>query len=270
MSVSKAFSDSEKQPARGITPTPHLRRRAEFVAALNHYQPSPYTIEVLKKARVVALVAPTATGRNALINYLVQAGDYQFIVSDTTRPPRMNEGVWESNGVEYFFRPEDDVLADIKAGNYVEAELIHAQQISGINAREIARIASAGKVALADIDIEGALNIAHLKPDAIVIFLLPPSFAEWLERIKGRSAFTPIELRRRFETALRQFEVVLNDPRFICIINDDFKETAHTIEVIAAGRSRVAKENARARTLTVELQRNTKAYIDQHLSTLDA
>src|SRR5690606_21781404 len=112
--------------------------------------------QILAETQLMILVGPTSTGRNTLINELLKTGHYYFLVSDTTRPPRQNNGVWEQNGREYYFRTEDDMLKDIQAGLFVEAEIIHNQQVSGTSIREIKKARDQGKIALADVEILGA------------------------------------------------------------------------------------------------------------------
>src|SRR5689334_11187497 len=100
---------------------PKLTRRPEFEAALKDYKVSDERRKILAETPFMVLVAPTSTGRNTLINELVKTGHYYFIVSDTTRPPRQNNGVWEQDGREYHFRTEDQMLSEIQAGMFIEA-----------------------------------------------------------------------------------------------------------------------------------------------------
>jgi len=84
---------------------------------------------LLQQTKFVPLVAITSSGRNTLIRELLKTGEYHFIVSDTTRKPRTNDGVMEQSGVEYWFRDEDEVLQDVKDGKFLEAAVIHSQQV---------------------------------------------------------------------------------------------------------------------------------------------
>jgi guanylate kinase len=203
-----------------ITSVPKLVRREEFEAALRDYHISDEGLKVLRDTPFTGLVAATSTGRNTIIAELVKTGNYYFIVSDTTRPPRYNNGILEQNGVEYFFRSEEDVLADIKAGGYVEAELIHNQQVSGISIREVRKAQEQGKVAITDVEILGGIALTNLKPDAVVIYLVPPSFEEWLRRIRDRTPVTPGELRNRLEGAMKGFRLALANEKFVFVVND--------------------------------------------------
>src|ERR1700759_5108412 len=114
-----------------------LKHYQEFKAVLDSYQISDRARQAVQELKLALLLAPTSSGRNTIIRYQVGTGRYYYIISDTTRPPRVNDGVQEKNGREYWFRSEEEILADLKAGEYLEAEIIHNQQVSGISIREL-------------------------------------------------------------------------------------------------------------------------------------
>ena len=239
---------------------PHLTRREEFEAALQDYKVSEEGQKILNETPLMVLVAPTSTGRNTLINELLKTGDYYFIVSDTTRPPRQNNGIWEEDGREYFFRSEDEMLADIKAGMFLEAEVIHKQQVSGISIREIEKARKEGKVAITDVEILGGLNVAKLKPDAWVIYLVPPSFDEWLNRI------TPLskgELRNRLEGAIKGFRMALESDCFTFIVNHDKSESVKVIADITRTGTHHKSDEKEVRDLVRTLWEQTQEFLDQ-------
>jgi Guanylate kinase len=251
------------QPAltQPVGTAPRLTKRAEFEAALRDYQVSEEGRKVLAETPLVLLVGPTSTGRNTLINELVKTGRYYFLVSDTTRPPRQNNGVWEQNGREYYFRTEDEMLEDIRAGLFVEAEIIHNQQVSGTSIREIRKARDQGKVAVADVEILGALNIAKLKPDAWIICLVPPSLEEWLRRIHGRTPVSKEELRNRMETAIKIFDKTLDDDRFTFVVNVEKEDTVKLLEkMLTEGDHHNVDERA-AREVAKRLWKDTEEYL---------
>lgn len=243
---------------------PHLNNKTEFMALLKSYKPSAQTIQILAQTQLVTLTAPTATGRNTIINELLKTGKYHFIVSDTTRPPRMNKGIWEKNGVEYFFRSEPEMLAEIKNGEFVEAEVIHGQQVSGISVREIERAHKDGKIAITDVDIEGGINVALLKPNAITICLLPPNFEAWMSRIKGRSDFVPAELHRRLQQATKVLRLALEHNHFIFVINDDLDLAISTVDNIVINNMRRTSEEKIAHDLAQKLYNQTVDYLQKN------
>ena len=105
---------------------------------LKHYNPSLEIIDLLRNIQFVLLAAPTAAGRNTIIRNLIMTGKYYYVVSDTTRKPRINNGIPEKNGNEYWFKSEEEFLHGLKNGAYVEAAIIHNQQVSGISLEETA------------------------------------------------------------------------------------------------------------------------------------
>ena len=198
-----------------------LAHAAEFRKALATYQPSELTKQVLKSVRLVLLVGPTSSGRNTLVNELVKSGDYYHIVADTTRERRMKDGQYiEEKGREYWFRTEEDVLDGIRKGEYMEAALIHNQQVSGCNVRELEAAHKANKIAIKDIEPSGAMAIHKLKPDAVIIFMVAPSFDIWMERIHERGQMAPDELDRRMESAERELSTALKSDFYRYFVND--------------------------------------------------
>lgn len=258
--ISRFFKTSV---ASGATPMPHLERRPEFEEALKGYMPSRETLAIMAKTPLVTLTAPTATGRNTIIDELVKTGRYHFIISDTTRPPRMNGSKWEQNGVEYFFRNEHDILDDIQTGRFVEAEVFARQQVSGINSREIERAYQEGKIPITDVDIEGGINVARLKPDSITICVLPPSFDAWIARMKGRSDFKPEELQRRLQQATKVLRLALAHKNFVFVINDNLQEAIKVVDDIASHGLHHAEDEQMAHRLARELYHQTVDYLHE-------
>jgi len=214
---------------------PSLKHFPEFEEVLRNYNLSSDAAGVLEDLKLMLLIGPTSSGRNTIIKHLVESGNYYYIVSDTTRPPRVNDGVPEQNGREYWFRTEEEMLADLEAGNFLEAELIHRQQVSGISIRELKKAKEQNKIAVTDIDIEGVHNVMKIKPDTLVIMILPPSFTEWQKRLSHRGVMTPTEQSRRLETAYRIFTDGLAQPYYRFVISEDIEQSASIIEGLATG-----------------------------------
>lgn len=212
-----------------------LKYYQEFKEILDNYQISDNAKNALQGLKLIVLLGPTAAGRNTVIRQLLQTGKYHFIVSDTTRKPRINDGVPEQNGQEYWFRSEEEVLQDLRNGEYLEAEIIHNQQVSGISIRELIKAKAAQKMAITDVDLKGAHNILRAKEDTIVIMLLPPSFAEWQRRMAARGKMGKDEEKRRLATANQNFEDALKH-NYHFVITDDIKRAAAAIDAIAQGQ----------------------------------
>lgn len=210
-----------------------LAHLEEFQNVLATYQVSDEAQTILHDTKIVLCSAATATGRNTIIRELLKTERYYFIISDTTRRPRTNDGVLEQDGTEYWFRTEDQMLDQLNTGKMVEAEVIHSQQVSGMSVREIEKAHDMNKIAITDADRGGITAIKKVKPDAICLFFLPPSFEEWQRRINDRGDMTDIEKHRRLETAVKEFEAALTNDYYLFVINDDLAEAVAKVDAIA-------------------------------------
>lgn len=233
----------------------------EFKKTLAHYNVSEDSKQILANTKLVLLLAPSGGGRNTVIRELTKTDQYHFIISDTTRKPRINDGVAEVNGVEYWFRSEEEILADLKAGKFLEAELIHDQQVSGISIRELEKAHQEHRIAITDVDMGGLHNIVLAKPDAKAILVLPPSFDEWQRRMLSRGAMNPNEHNRRLQTAVRIFNMALKHEYFDFIVNDTLQHAVAQIESTTANTESVSRSEARH--LAETLRDETKDYLSR-------
>jgi guanylate kinase len=238
-----------------------LHQLPEFEAALKDYHLSDEALQTLAVTKLVFLVGPSGGGRNTIIKELMKTGEYYFTVSDTTRQPRENDGVMEQNGREYWFRSEEDMLADITAGKFLEAEIIHGQQVSGTSIRELQKARDLSLIATSDADIGGVSRMLDLKPDAIGVLILPPSFNEWLKRFNGRGSLPAEEVKRRLETAVKIFKAGLQDDRLNFVVNDNYILAAERIHKLTAGEPIDEQTKAAAHALCEQLLQDTQAYL---------
>jgi len=216
---------------------PLLKHLDEFERVLENYTPSKHSLQILNSLPLVLLAGPTTAGRNTLINILVETGRYHYVVSDTTRPKRTNNGILERDGVEYWFKSEDEVLEGLKNGDYIEAAIIHQQQVSGQNIAQIEAAQKAHEIAINEVQNDGAASIYRFKPDTLIIFLMPPSFDKWMERIKRRGETTDAELRRRFQSATDEISDALKKDYYQFVINHEIHEAARAVDELANGRA---------------------------------
>jgi len=233
----------------------------EFRELLASYRLSKASLQSLSQTELVLLVAPTSSGRNTVIRELMKTDDYYFIVSDTTRKMRTNDGVPEQNGVEYWFRSEEEVLQDIRDGKYLEAAVIHNQQVSGISIRELEKARQSGKIAITDAEIAGVDNAIKLKPDTIGIFVLPPSFDEWQRRLKHRGDMNAEEYKNRMESAASEYAAALEHSYYKFVINSSVEEAAEQINRIAKLDEIDAGVQTKGRQLAEQLYLDTTALL---------
>lgn len=202
-----------------------LKRLSDFQRVLKTYKPSLEILDLLQNHQFIILAAPTAAGRNTIIKNLIMTGKYYYVISGTTRHPRINNGIPERSGEEYWFKSEEEFLQGLKNGAYVEAALIHGQQVSGISLDEIRRGAISNRVMITDTDIHGCDSIMSYSDTTVPVFVLPPNFAEWMKRLDGRGAMDPAEKRRRLMSAAEEIQLALQRNYFKFIINWDLKLT---------------------------------------------
>lgn len=240
-----------------------LNRLPEFRKVLRGYKISNSASKILDSTTLILLAAATSSGCNTIIRRLLETGRYHFIVSDTTRRPRVNNGQIEKNGQEYWFKSEPDFLRGLEQGKYLEAEIIHNQQVSGISMKELEKANSMGKIAVADIEIKGVDNILNNKVDAMALFITPPSFNEWQNRIKTRGTMSPQEYGRRLESAVDQFGAALTHDYYTFIISRDVEESLGLIDYIVKSRVDNPDYQKRARAVVQDLKNQTTSLLNK-------
>jgi guanylate kinase len=239
-----------------------LKYAAEFRKVLANYHLSKAAQKTLKEVRLLLLVGPTSSGRNTLINELIKTGQYYHIVSDTTREKREKDGVSiEMDGREYWFRSEEEVLEGLKQGEYIEAAIIHNQQVSGCNFHELIAAHKARQIAIKDIEPGGAQALHDLKPDTLVVFSIAPSFDIWMERLHARGQMEPAELIRRMESAAKELETAFKCDYYRFIINDTIEgATAEVHRLATTGYYDPFKEKL-ARETTEKIYKQVLSYL---------
>ncbi|MDQ3064742.1 MAG: hypothetical protein M3Q36_00525 [bacterium] len=207
-----------------------------FKTVLKNYKPSDEGVKMLQALKLVLLIGPSAAGRNTMISILRSTGRYHYIVSDTTRLPRENNGIMEQNGVEYWFKPEEKFLDGLQKGAYLEAAIIHGQQVSGISIAELNKANLDDKIAIDEIEVDGADHIHNYKPDALFVFLLPPNFDIWMQRLMARGYMDEQEIRRRLISARTEISTALQANFYQFVINNEIHEAAEAVDQLVSGR----------------------------------
>lgn len=245
---------------------PILHHKPEFEQLLENYHVSEQGKRILATTPFVALSGIAGGGRNTVIRGLAQKYNFVFAISDTTRPPKLRDGRMEQDGIDYYFRSEEQVLQDIREGNYIEAEVIHNQQVSGTSIREVERTAATGKIPIHDFEYKGIKNVLLAKPDATIIGLVPPSYDEWLRRLSNREAIHPKEFQNRLETAERVLENMLNQPYFKLLVNEDSDRCVEEVRAIAELGQYPPEVEQHARGVVEELLVRVRAALQEATS----
>ncbi|MBI3231308.1 MAG: guanylate kinase, partial [Burkholderiales bacterium] len=133
------------------------------------------------------VVAPSGAGKSTLVNALLkEEPDIKLSISYTTRPPRPGE----THGVQYYFTTVEDFLARRAQGEFLESAEVHGNYY-GTSRLLIEEQMRTGTDVLLEIDWQGARQVLKQFPDAIDIFILPPSIAALEERLTKRGQDEP-------------------------------------------------------------------------------
>lgn len=229
-------------------------RADELRQKLDNYEPSAATIELIRKTPIVLLVGVSGAGKDSIKQKLLATGQYHHIISHTTRAPRENKGVMEQDGREYHFIDLAEAAKMLDEQIFVEAKM-YSGNIYGTSATEIQQAADEGKIALTDVEVQGITEYEALKANVQAVFVLPPSYEVWQQRLKSRyeeSDINPLDIARRMQTANAELHEALTKDYFRFVINGDLDEAVRTVEQIAHGEP-AGKEAEAARALAKEL-----------------
>ncbi len=180
----------------------------------------------------MVLVGPSAVGKSSVVRRVRELlPELVFSVSATTRTPRAGE----VDGRDYHFVTTDRFAEMIADDELLEwAEIHGGLQRSGTPARPVADALAAGSPVLVEVDIAGARVVQARLPEAITVFLTPPSWEVLVERLRGRGTETAAVIERRLETA--RAELAIADEFDHVIVNDDVDRVARSLVGLLVGR----------------------------------
>lgn len=179
-----------------------------------------------EKGVLVIVSGPAGAGKSTVISGTAEKrGDICFSVSATTRQPRPGE----QDGREYYFKSREEFLHMIEAGAFLEyAEYVGNHY--GTPAAPVDAALQAGSTVILDIEVQGAAQVLEKRPDAVSIFLCPPSLAELERRLRGRGTEPEEKIRQRLATAHSEYAQA-HKYRYI-IINDDIETAVRKLDAI--------------------------------------
>ena len=172
----------------------------------------------MSKGKLVVISGASGVGKGTVLGIMMKKRtDLKFSVSATTRPPRPNE----EDGVHYYFITKDRFEEMIAAGEFLEYDA-HAANYYGTPRAQAEEKMAHGSVLL-DIEPKGAEQVKKADPDAVLVFIMPPSVEELERRLRGRGDTPEEQIQMRMERAIWEMEqrswydhVVVNDDAERC------------------------------------------------------
>ncbi|MBQ1339025.1 MAG: guanylate kinase [Ruminococcus sp.] len=156
----------------------------------------------MSKGRLIVFSAPSGCGKGTMLAEILKDENYCVSVSATTRSPR--EG--EVDGVNYYFMSKGDFLQRVADSEFLEyAE--YCDNYYGTLMSEVDGKLNEGKNVILEIEVQGAQKIREKRPDALMIFILPPSVSELRRRLKKRGTETDEVIEQRVSQAAREIKV---------------------------------------------------------------
>jgi guanylate kinase len=175
----------------------------------------------------LVLSAPSGTGKTTIAHLLVEGGDeFAFSVSATTRPPRESE----VHGIDYWFLTEEEFLGMVEGGKFAEWAKVHGD-FYGTLRESLVEAGREGRHVVLDIDVQGAMQIRGAVPEALLLFILPPSVETLLQRLEGRGTEEAEALRQRLTTALQELRAAEAFDFFV--INEDLDKAVREVRILA-------------------------------------
>ena len=174
-----------------------------------------------RRSRLIVLAGPTAVGKGTVAAAVRQRHPEVWLsVSATTRQPRPGE----ENGVHYWFVSDEEFDAMIDRGDLLEWATVHQAARYGTPRGPVELALASGHPAMLEIDLQGARQVRETMPEALFVFLKPPSWEELVRRLVGRGTESEAERERRLETA--RAELAAESEFDVTIVNHEVHAAA--------------------------------------------
>jgi len=174
----------------------------------------------------VILSAPSGAGKTTITRRLLEVRkDVGYSVSATTRTPRPGE----VDGVAYHFVSTAEFERAVRNGKFAEYARVHGNMYGTLR-REVERVLASGRNVVMDIDVQGAMQFSASFPDAVRIFVLPPSGEALLERLKDRGTEDSATIATRLRDAIGEIGVI-GEFEYV-VVNDQLERAVAQVSCI--------------------------------------
>lgn len=173
------------------------------------------------KSKLAVIAGPTAVGKGTVVRHLLASHpEIKLSVSATTRAPRPGE----VDGIDYFFWTQERFDEALANNELLEYATVHGTNRYGTPRKPVEEALRRGEKVVLEIDIQGAKQVKKVMPEALTIFILPPSWDELVRRLSTRGTEDVGEQEKRLQTAV--VELAAADDFEYQVINDDVDKCA--------------------------------------------
>ena len=207
----------------------------------------------MKPAFPVILSSPSGGGKTTIARALLaRRPDIGYSVSCTTRAPRAGE----VNGKDYYFLSEGEFASRRAKADFAESAQVHGLWYGTLRS-EVEKVLGSGKHVILDIDVQGAAQFRRSFPQAVLVFVLPPSGEALLARLRERGTENAAQLSRRLDSAIAELQAV---PEYqYVVVNDELDKAVHSVAGIidaeAMRRERLTGLERDLRSIVERLER---------------
>ncbi|HHW66761.1 MAG: guanylate kinase [Epulopiscium sp.] len=188
------------------------------------------------KGIVVIISGPSGSGKGTIVKEMIKDDKYALSISVTTRSPR----VGEEDGVHYFFKSKQEFEEMIHKGELIEwAEF--CENYYGTPKSYVEKMLREGKDVILEIEVQGALKVKESNPEAVLIFIVPPSLTELKNRLVGRGTEKEEIIEKRLKRALEELDMI--EKYDYLVVNDSIKDAAEKIHTIVEAEHLKANRN---------------------------
>jgi guanylate kinase len=175
---------------------------------------------------VVVISGPSGAGKSTFVRLLLERyEDLRFSISATTRPVRDGE----KDGREYHFLTEEEFERRVQANEFLEHAQVHGARY-GTLASEVTPVLASGRCPLLDVDVQGGVRVKKALPDAVLLFLIPPSMQALEQRLRERRTESEDRIQRRLARAPEEIRCM--DQYDYVVVNETVATTQAQLEAI--------------------------------------